>query len=58
MTSLTEQELIKLGEKYLLEVELKRQRAYIVYNNLKDNQAFKERKGNERKTTIYKIKRS
>ena len=58
MTSLTEQELVKLGEKYLLEMELKRQRAYNFYNNLKDNQEFKEKERQRKKEYYIKTRRS
>ena len=42
MTSVTEQELIKLGEKYLLDCEIKRKRASAFYQTIKDNPEYKE----------------
>ena len=43
MTSVSEQDLIKLGEKYLLEAEIKRQRAYAFYQTVKDNPEYEEK---------------
>ncbi len=42
MTSVCEQDLIKLGEKYLIEAEIKRKRAYAFYQTIKDNPEYKE----------------
>jgi len=49
MTSVTEQELIKLGEKYLLECEIKRKRAYAFYQTVKDNPEYKEQARQKKK---------
>ena len=49
MTSVTEQELIKLGEKYLIEVEIKRKRAYAFYQTIKDNPEYKEQARQKKK---------
>ena len=49
MTSVTEQDLIKLGEKYLLECEIKRKRAYAFYQTVKDNPEYKEQARQKKK---------
>ncbi len=49
MTSVTEQDLIKLGEKYLIEAEIKRKRAYAFYQNIKDNPEYKEQARQKKK---------
>ena len=50
MTSVTEQDLIKLGEKYLLECDIKRKRAYaFFYQTVKDNPEYKEQARQKKK---------
>ena len=49
MTSVTEQDLIKLGETYLLETEIKRKRAYAFYQTVKDNPEYKEQARQKKK---------
>jgi hydroxymethylpyrimidine pyrophosphatase-like HAD family hydrolase len=52
MSSVTEQELIKLGEKYLLECEIKRKRVYAFYQTVKDNPEYKEQ-ARQKKNEYY-----
>ena len=49
MTSVCEQDLIKLGEKYLIEAEIKRKRAYAFYQTIKDNPEYKEQARQKKK---------
>ena len=49
---MAEQDLIKLGEKYLLEQDIKRKRAYAFYQNVKDNPEYKEQ-ARQRKKEYY-----
>ncbi len=49
MTSVCEQDLIKLGEKYLMEAETKRKRAYAFYQTIKDNPEYKEQARQKKK---------
>jgi len=49
MTSVCELDLIKLGEKYLIEAEIKRKRAYAFYQTIKDNPEYKEQARQKKK---------
>ena len=49
MASVSEQELIKLGEKYLLETEINIKRAYAFYQTVKDHPEYKEQARQKKK---------
>ncbi len=57
MTSVCEQDLIKLGEKYLIEAEIKRKEHMLVIKPLKTIQSIKNKHDKRRKNIIYKIER-
>ena len=55
MTSVSEQDLIKLGEQYLLEAEIKRKRAYAFYQIVKDKLEYNEQARQTKNNIIYRI---